>query len=69
MHRDDSPPEYEEELDVRFLQYNEGILVQDRRAKSYNTLSESLILDKVVDYIPDHLVSALLDGFKELKNK
>ena len=69
LHRDDSPPEFKVELDIRFLQYNEGNLVQDRSAKSYHTLSENLILDKVVSHIPIHLVSTLLTGFKELDKK
>lgn len=69
LHRDDSPPEFKVELDIRFLQYNKGNLVQDRHAKSYHTLSESLILDKVVSQIPNHLVSTLLKGFKELDKK
>lgn len=56
-------------LDIRFLQYNEGNLVQDRYAKSYQTLSENLILDKVISYIPINLVSTLLTGFKELDKK
>ena len=37
--------------------------------ESYPTVSESVIQDKVVDYIPSHLVSALLNGFKELEKK
>lgn len=69
LHRDDSLPKFKVELDIRFLQYNEGNLVQDRRAKSYHTLSESLILDKVISYIPSNLASTLLTGFKELDKK
>lgn len=70
LHLEDTIPEGTKESFVRLLLYNDdGSLVQDRCAKSYSypTVSEGLILDKVVEYIPPHLVSALLDGFKELE--
>lgn len=72
LHLEDTIPEGTKESFVRLLHYNEdGSLIQDRRAKSYSypTISESVIQDKVVDYIPTHLVSALLNGFKELEKK
>lgn len=72
LHLEDTIPEGTKESFVRLLHYNEdGSLVQDRRAKSYSypTVSESIIQGKVVDYIPPHLVSALLEGFKELEKK
>lgn len=72
LHLEDTIPEGTKESFVRLLHYNEdGSLIQDRRAKSYSypTVSESIIQDKVVDYIPPHLVSALLEGFKEQEKK
>ena len=72
LHLEDTIPEGTKESFVRLLHYNEdGSLVQDRRAKSYSypTVSESVNQDKVVDYIPSHLVSALLNGFKELEKQ
>lgn len=70
LHLEDTIPEGTKESFVRLLHYNEdGSFIQDRRAKfySYPTVSESVIQDKVVDYIPSHLVIALLNGFKELE--
>lgn len=70
LHLEDTIPDGTKESFVRLLHYNgDGSLLQDRRAKSYSypTVSESVIQDKVVDYIPAHLVSALLDGFEELE--
>lgn len=72
LHLEDTVPEGTKESFVRLLHYNEdGSLVQDRCAKSYSypTVSESVIQAKVADYIPSHLVSALLDGFKEHEKK
>lgn len=69
LHLEESETDGKEESFLRFLQYDDGNVVQDRVAKSYTAISESLILDKVVRCIPVHLVSAFLNGFKEIDER
>lgn len=69
LHLEESNTDGTKESFLRFLQYDDGNVVQDRVAKSYTAISESLILDKVVMCIPVHLVSAFLNGFKEIDER
>ena len=69
LHLEESNTYGTEESFLRFLQYDDGNVVQDRVAKSYTAISESLILDKVVRCISVHLVSAFLNGFKEIDER
>ena len=69
LHLEESETDGKEESFLRFLQYDDGNVVQDMVAKSYTAISESLILDKVVRCIPVHLVSAFLNGFKEIDER
>lgn len=69
LHLEESNTDGTEESFLRFLQYDDGNVVQDRVAKSYTAISESLILDKVVRCIPVHLISTFLNGFKEIDER
>lgn len=69
LYLEESETDGTEESFLRFLQYDDGNVVQDRVAKSYIAISKSLILDKVVRCIPVHLVSAFLNGFKEIDER